>query len=321
MIMDISLLWHGLGWPLIRLIFYISLGLFFANFIESLNWTHKVAKLSRPLIRIGHLPEAVGVSFSMAFFSGIAANTMLSESFANGKINKKELILANLFNSLPSYFLHLPTVFFITAPLIKGAAFTYVGLTFLASIIRTVLILFVGRLILTKRQGGPSEPGTVHESERRTVQQAMQISWKRFKKRIKRIVKFTVPIYTIIFFMNQAGIFDLMEVFLAEHLGILSWLNPQTISIIVLHVAAEFMAGLAVAGALIDAGHLAYRDIILALLVGNVLSSPMRAVRHQFPYYAGIFSPTLALELIIYSQAFRVGSIILVGVGYYLVTG
>jgi len=56
------------------------------------------------------------------------------------------------------------------------------------------------------------------------------------------------------------------------------------------------------------------------LLAGNVLSAPMRAVRHQFPFYAGIFQPKLAAELITYNQIFRIGSIILVGVFYYFLT-
>jgi len=59
---------------------------------------------------------------------------------------------------------------------------------------------------------------------------------------------------------------------------------------------------------------------VLALLVGNILSSPMRAVRHQFPFYAGVFQPKLAVELITYNQAFRTGSIILVGIFYYFLT-
>jgi hypothetical protein len=52
--------------------------------------------------------------------------------------------------------------------------------------------------------------------------------------------------------------------------------------------------------------------------VGNILSSPVRAVRHQFPYYAGIFKPALALNLIISNQALRAGSIALVTLGYAL---
>ena len=74
------------------------------------------------------------------------------------------------------------------------------------------------------------------------------------------------------------------------------------------------------AGALIDAGNLSYREVVLALLVGNIVSSPMRALRHQFPYYAGIFPARLAIKLICFNQAFRMGSIILVSIGYYFFT-
>ena len=62
-------LWTGLGWPLIRLLFFISVGLMVANFIEALNWTRKLAFIAKPLTRFGHLSSLTGASFSMAFFS------------------------------------------------------------------------------------------------------------------------------------------------------------------------------------------------------------------------------------------------------------
>ena len=96
--------------PLVRILLFISVGLLVANLIESLNWTNRMAILARPLIRLGKLSSTTGASFSMAFFSGVSANTMLAEAFDKGRIDKKELILANLFNSLPRFFLHLPTV-------------------------------------------------------------------------------------------------------------------------------------------------------------------------------------------------------------------
>jgi len=309
-------LWHGLGWPLARLLVFVSIGLLVANFIEALNWTQGVAKLAGPLIRLGNLSEMTGASFSVAFFSGVSANTMLSEAYEQKKISKRELALANLFNSLPTYFLHLPTIFFITAPLIKGAAFIYVGLTFAAAILRTCLILIISRFLLPR-------PNKIVLSQRHEIQKRVNLSaawrktWIRFKKRIKTIVVFTVPIYTGIFFLTRMGMFNVMKTFMSKHLAFLSWLDPQSIGIVLFHVAAEFTAGVVAAGALLNSGSLGYREIVLALLAGNVLSSPMRAVRHQFPYYAGIFSPRLALELIFYSQFFRVGSIIIIGVVYY----
>ncbi|MEA2083042.1 MAG: hypothetical protein U9O82_02145 [Thermodesulfobacteriota bacterium] len=311
-----SILWTGLGWPLTRLVILISIGLLVANFIESLNWTHGMARLSRPLIRIGHLSDTCGASFSMAFFSGVAANTMLSEAYDKERINKQELILANLFNSLPIYFLHLPTMFFITVPLIKSAAFTYIGLTLVATLLRTILVLLVGRSMLPVRLETGAE--YVHENGRvKSWQEAFLKAWKNYRKRIRRVILFTVPIYIFFFLSNQAGLFQWLEQQMASHLFILSWLHPQSIGIVIFHIASEFTAGLAAAGALLDSGTLGHREIILALLAGNVLSSPIRAVRHQFPFYAGIFSTRLASELIIWNQFLRLASVVVVGVAYY----
>ncbi len=104
----------------------------------------------------------------------------------------------------------------------------------------------------------------------------------------------------------------------ASHAQALVWLPPEAVTIVVFHMVSEFTAGLAAAGALIADGSLSEQQIVLALLVGNVLSSPMRAMRHQFPYYAGIFRPALAVRLIAYNQTLRALSIILVTMGYYL---
>ena len=315
-------LWPSLIWPLLRLIFFISIGLLVANFIESLNWTSRIATLARPLIRLGNLSETAGASFSMALFSGVSANTMLSEAYEKKTILKKELILSNLFNSLPTYFLHLPTVFFITAPLIKGAAFIYVGLTFGAAIFRTVSIVLLSRFLLPAVDNPISQQKEADEQKKKGIdwKGAFKKSWKRFKKRIRKIIKYTVPIYILVFLMHRGGIFDVLESGVAEYLSFLPWLTPQSMGIITLHIAAEFTAGLAVAGALLQEGSMTYREVVLALLVGNVLSSPVRAIRHQFPYYAGIFQPKMAAELIVYNQVFRVGSLILMGCIYFLVT-
>lgn len=315
-------LWPSLIWPLIRLICFISIGLLVANFIESLNWTSKIATLARPLIRLGNLSETAGASFSMALFSGVSANTMLSEAYEKKIILKKELILSNLFNSLPTYFLHLPTVFFLTAPLIKGAAIIYVGLTFGAAIFRTVSIVILSRFLLPAvDRKNPAIPDKDEANTNKIDWRgALQKSWKRFKKRIRKIIRFTVPIYILIFLMHRVGIFDVLEKGMADYLSFLPWLTPQSMGIITLHIAAEFTAGLAVAGALLQEGSMNYREVVLALLVGNVLSSPVRAIRHQFPYYAGIFQPKMAAELIVYNQIFRIGSLILMGCIYFVVT-
>ena len=210
-------LWPQLIWPLIRLLFFISIGLLIANIIESLNWTTKIAAVSRPLIRLGHLSQRVGAAFSMAIFSGVAANTMLAEAYDKRFINKRELVLANLFNSLPTYFLHLPTIIVITLPLIKGAAFIYVGITFTAALFRTASIVVISRFMLPK----PSEKTDIEIADQKKMNWSavFKKAWRRFKKRMRKIALFTVPIYIIIFIMNRYHFFSYLEEIIVDYLG------------------------------------------------------------------------------------------------------
>ncbi|RWX44329.1 hypothetical protein H206_01848 [Candidatus Electrothrix aarhusensis] len=311
----LGLLWRELGHPLVRLLTFISIGLIVAGFIEAMNWTRKMSVVAAPMIRFGHLSDLTGAAFSMAFFSGVAANTMLSEAYEQGRLSKKELFLANMFNSLPAYFLHLPTTFFLTLPLIKGATFIYIGLTLGAALLRTLGIAVLSHFLL-----GPENLTGKHgqrEAESVNFRLAGQRTIVRFKKRIRKIIRLTLPVYIIFFGLSEAGMFQLLEEVMADHLTWLAWLSPKAVSIIALQIAAEFSAGLVAAGVLLQDGTMTYKEIVMTLLIGNVLSSPIRAVRHQFPYYAGIFKPRLAMQLIVFSQSFRAFSIALVALLYF----
>ncbi|WP_319586407.1 hypothetical protein [uncultured Desulfobulbus sp.] len=309
-------LWLHLGWPLLRLLIYLAIGLLAALFIESLNWTRKLAVVARPLTKLGHLSPLTGASFSVCFFSGMAANTMLAEGYNNQQLSRKELILANLFNSLPSNFLHLPTTFFIAVPIIKGAAFIYIGLTVSAAVLRTLFIALLGRVLLPV-DNSESVQTELPPAPANPFRSALRNSLKRFKRRIRKIVSYTVPIYILFYALTEAGFFTAAERFMGQHLSWLSWLSPQALSILTFQMAAEFTAGLAAAGALLANGSMRMEEIVLVLLIGNILSSPIRAIRHQYPYYAGIFKPVLAAELIFFSQSFRALSIALVAILYY----
>jgi len=315
--LTVSALWHGLAVPLSRLLLSVSVGLFVGTLIEALHWTRAVAKVAQPLVRLGRLKDVAGASFSLAFFSGAAANTMLAEAYERGEITKREVMLSNLFNSLPTYFLHLPTLFFIAAPFIGAAAALYVGLTVGAALLRTLGIVLLGRLTLPPLPDG-CVSCLLDPDPKWDWRGALDKTWKRFRKRLPRMIFYTIPIYVAFFFLKRWGVFDALEAYMAEHVSFLSWLPPQAMGIVVFHMAAETTAGYAAAGALVQTGGLTVKELVLALLVGNILSSPVRAVRHQFPYYAGIFRPALALNLIISNQALRAASIALVLAAYAL---
>lgn len=312
--MEIFLALGHVFWQIARMTLFISLGLFVANMIEALNWSHRLAALARPLIRIGHLSTATGASFSLAFFSGVSSNTMLSEAYERGEMSHLELVLANLLNSLPRFFLHLPTVFFLTVPFIHMGALIYVGLTFSVAIIQTIIVVLAGRLLLPPCD---TEISTVDRSKRTTFKEALIKSGKRLKKKIFHVFLVMAPIYLIFFALGQFGFFQSLNDFLANNVWFLSWLKPEALGIVVLHITTEFSAGLAAASALLADNSLSVKEVVLALLVGNILAAPIRAVRHQFPYYTGIYSPKLALELVSITQLTRAGCIVLITLFYF----
>ncbi|MEG6501455.1 hypothetical protein V6C07_00140, partial [Desulfovibrio sp. 1214_IL3152] len=148
---------------------------------------------------------------------------------------------------------------------------------------------------------------------------ALRKAWRRFTRRLPKLVYFTAPVYVLMYLLQQFGYFALIEQWLSQHMAWLSFLKPQAMGIIVLHLAAELGAALGAAGSVLQTGGLSGRDVVLALMVGNILSTPMRAIRHQLPSYSGFFRPALALRLILANQGLRAASMTVVTALYYYV--
>lgn len=317
--LSLAALWHALFWPMLRLLLGLAVGLLVANLLEALRWTRHLARLAAPLARAAHLRDVAGASFSLAFVSPAAANGLLSDSHAAGEISSRELMLANLFNSLPAYLVHTPTIFLLTWPVLGAPAVAYVGLTLLAAAGRTGLTVLLARRLLP-----PPAPGClvckVDDATPTDWGAALRKAWRRFLRRLPRLVYFTAPVYVLMYLLQRYGFFSLAEAWLTAHMGWLSFLKPQAMGIIALHLAAELGAALGAAGSVLQSGGLAPRDVVLALLVGNILSTPMRAIRHQLPSYAGFFRPGLALRLVLANQGLRAASMALATLLYYFLT-
>jgi hypothetical protein len=307
----------GLLWPLCRLMFFIGVGLFVGQFIEATGWTRTLAALARPFFRFGRMGSLCSAAFTTAFFSGAAANAMLYDGYREGKISKKELFAANIVNHVPAYFLHLPTTMFIVLPLTGWAGALYFLITFLATVFRMVAALLFGRLVGGGRmracRGMAAEPSGPAGKSGKPF-------WKdirpRLIRRFNRIAVYVVPIYTVVFVVNAAGGFTWARQALAQ--SVTSRLIPmESISLVVIGFAAEFTSGFAAAGALMDAGMLDVKQTTLALLIGNVVAFPIRALRHQVPRYMGIFSPGTGLQLLGTGQGLRVLSLTLFGSIFY----
>jgi hypothetical protein len=309
----------GLIWPLTRLMLMITLGLLVGQIIEATGWTKTLAVLARPMFRFGHLGNHCSAAFTAAFFSGVSSNAMLLNFFQEGQITRSQLYLSNFINQLPAFFLHLPTTFFIVIPLTGLAGAWYFLITFLAVVLRTTLFLIYGHFRLPATDGkAQAAPSPIDPPRTGKFAMVWQRIMSRLPERISRIAVFVVPIYIIVFMLNAMGLFKLLRDTLTGFV-VTTFMPMESLSVVILSFAAEFTSGFAAAGALLEAGVLTVKQTVVALLMGNILAFPLRALRHQLPRYMGIFSPKMGAQILFLGQGFRVLSIIIVGLIYYCV--
>jgi hypothetical protein len=305
--------------PLLRLLGFILVGLAAGQVIEALGWTRALAIAARPVFRYGRLGHRCGAAFMAAFVSGVTANAMLVEFYREKKITRPQLFLTNLINQFPAFFLHLPTTFFIVIPLTGRAGALYFLLTFSAALLRTLLLLVYGhfRLPIPPRDEGPSRDAA-QRPKRPSWREVLAGVRRKLPRRMTMVAVWVMPIYVAVFLANTLGWFDFMQNALA-HLVVSSFIPVESLSVVVLSFVAEFTSGFAAAGALMSAGILTVKQTVVALLAGNILAFPIRALRHQLPHYMGIFQPKMGTQLLVMGQILRIGSLILVGAVYILV--
>lgn len=307
-------------WPLTRLMLFIGVGLAAGQVIEASGWTKTLAVVARPAFRFGHLGHHCSAAFTTAFFSGVTANAMLLDFYKEGRITRRQLFLSNFVNQLPAFFLHLPTTFFIVIPLTGAAGVLYFLITFSATILRTAAFLLYGHLRL------PGDRAEIQNGTRNAsapVAGGLKNAWPKLRARLPRrfagIAVYVVPIYTVVFVLNALGLFKLARHWLATYVAT-TFVPMESLSLVILSFAAEFTSGFAAAGALLDAGMLTTQQTVIALLLGNIVAFPVRALRHQLPRYIGIFAPKMGSQLLLLGQGLRILSLVVVGLLYYVVS-
>ena len=311
-LLDPGLLWNKLAKPLLRLLVMLGAGLLVGQALESLGLSARIGRIAGPVIRRAHLPAEAGASFAAAFVSGIAANTLLYTSWQEGKLDKRQLILANVLNaSLPAYFLHLPSTFFIVYALLGDAALVYFGLTLLAAVLRSVVIVLIGGATLPPSDYRFAESG----AKRVDWREVAMDTWTKFLTRFRRLLMIILPVYVLIFLLVRSGFFPWLGETLARWVSS-EVLPVEAMSVVVFSVVAEFTSGFAAAAALLHTGGLTLQQAVVALLMGNMVATPVRVLRHQLPHYLGIYSPGVGMTLLAIGQGTRVASVLLVTIFY-----
>ncbi len=288
-------------------------GVIGAEFIVALGWVNKIAWITRPLTRLGHLKPECGASFLTAFLSPAAGNAMLVQHFDAGLIDKRQLVIAAIANTFPGIVMHWRSMLPMAIPLIGVWAVVYYLLLVLVGFIKTIIALLMGRLFLDQHRADRS-------NDFGTISPAAAPSWTLFISSVKkgrqtifRVIKTSVPVTAVMFLLIHAGVFD----HVSQWLSGLTWfvpLSPKALSIVATRLASN-VGAFTVAGNLLYAGKVSGPEVVMALLVGNLLASGIN-LRYLIPYYFGIFGSGTGLWVLAVSTGLRV--VIMVGLIWVL---
>lgn len=293
--------------PMLRVMVFISLGLGVAMLIEALGWTVALGRLVAPLTGLARLPKAGSASFVTSLVSTPAANAFLAEALDKKEINLKVVMVANLLNgSWPTFIIHLPTTLVIAAAFAGTAGLVYTALMFSAATLRLIGATLLGRLFLPAPEGGRTDLLPQTKKKLKEIWPGLR---KRLLQRLVTLLSIAVPIYFLVTLAVDLGFFKMLGELSYTHFPDF-FLPAEATTLIIFSLMAEFSSGFVAAGVLIESHGLSVAAAAAALVLGNIIATPMRVLRWQLPSFLGLFKPRLGLILIGVNQTFRVLSLV-----------
>lgn len=286
----------------VRLMVFISLGVFVGCLLEHSGLSRKLAVLSRPFERWSRLPRVCASAFALAFISPRAANGMLAGACLDERITRREMISAAIANTFPNTFLHLRTMAFAIIPLLGTAGLAYVLFQLISGLCCTLFVITVLRYTLPRKPHTNATQTTLPETTKLSGKEVLHKACKRTQKILKRILVLTVPLYLIIGLLDHYGLFTKLATQMPATLA--NILSPASMTVIAAHMSSMLNAA-SVASKLLESGTLTHLDVFIALLFGYTLSVPIRVIRHSIPSALGVFPGRDGLRIVFIAQGLR----------------
>ena len=281
------------------------LGIVLMELFIELGWIQKLSFVTAPFMRFGHLREEVGVSFLASFGSPTAGNAMVAELNKKGLIDRRETVVASLVTSFPATFIFVRDLLPVLIILLGTTGLIYLGIVMAVGFLRTAITLVLGRILLPPKGHLMIQQKPERKRFRDAFKTALSVSWIP----LRRVIPPMVIAAVIIFQLIDIGFFEKISVYL-EGLPVLRYLPAEALPIIAAWFASNIGA-YTIAGRLLTEGMLSPKEIVIALLAGRVLSSLVR-LRFTIPYYTGIFSPGLGMQIMLLSTLMQEGLTVII---------
>ncbi len=288
---------------LVRTVPIVVAGVLIAEVLIALKITDRIASVAYPVTTFSHLPRECGASFLLAFVSPQAADAMLVDYHHKGMIGRNELVVAALINSFPSVVMHWRYLIPVYVPLLGVFGLVYFAILMGIGFLKTGIVMAAGRMLLPPPPA--SRPPEKSSGPTLSLREGLRASLGPAARTLRRILGIMIPTLVIVAFLVEAGVFDAVAAYL-EGASRLFPIPPEGLAII----AAKFgsyIAAASVASALLAAGDMTGKEIVITLLVANLLTSVVTYLRWLGSFYIAIFGPRRGTEIMLLSVALQDG--------------
>jgi cobalamin biosynthesis Co2+ chelatase CbiK len=303
--------WPRKAFLMFDLAIMVILGIFIGQILEQLGVIKSLGFITYPVTRLGKLPPETSPAFLFALQSGAMANSMLAAGRDTGKLTKRETYTSVFVVSSMSLLVHLPTyVVPIGAALGWKATAILFGVRILAILVQLACILFVSRMLFHAGIGQARLEGNV-TTERAKKQHSRRSAggtfckrvWINSKKTIVRFALFLIPTFFVVALLEQSGFF----IWFAHHAARLDIFGtmPSQSAIIIGAQALNLYNGAAVAGSLVQSEFITTKVAVLVLLIGSLLTAPIRTLKHSMGSYVAVLGPRPGMIMAVLTQATR----------------
>ena len=306
---------------LAELSLFIALGVVLAQVLEVSGIVGYLAIIAWPVTKLGKLEKEAAPAFLMAFQSGAIANSMLVSSRSDGSIDGRQLYTSVFVVSCLSLFAHLPTyVLPIGSVLGVEATVAIFGVRLVAIVLEIVLVLSVSRLfvkpwLMRREQAGtsavtPEQLAAANEARRKAEARIQRRAgfwrtvWKRSRRTLKRLVLYLVPTYVAMATLEYTGFFRWLTK-AAPGLFRFSFLPAESAAVIPAQ-AMSLYNGAATAANFVDSGSMTVQQAVLTILIGSIVTAPVRTLKHALPTYLAVLGPRAGLVMAVSAQVLRV---------------
>jgi len=294
-----------------QLILLVGLTTFIGNIFEFRNWTNFAKLLLKPLITYARLPQLAGAAMITSIFSKHAANSLLAASFAEGRITRFEMRVSAICNSYITYVSHSLRIMYPIVGALGIVGACYFGMMFGAGLLITLIAMTICRLrpaaaishqadLKSKKEDLGNSPS--YQKELDSWPETLRKSGRRTQEIVFRVIWITVPLYLLVVYLNQTGLFVSWKNFVPAAAA--QFFPPEVLTIMAARLGGLISAA-GIASELLHQGTVNYAHILLALFAGNIITTPIRTIQRNLPSTMGIFPPRDGFFIVMTMQASR----------------